>query len=82
MTVKRRRRKLTKKRAKEFLATPQGQEWLQRKIAQKHRERPDPGPMPERFTRTQFPLVTWIISALEGMRSHRGAYSALQVDYE
>lgn len=50
------RRKLTKKQAKAFLATPQGREWLERKIAEKNAARPDPGPRPAHWVETKFPF--------------------------
>lgn len=55
-----RKRKLSKAQAKAFLATPEGQHWLERKIAEKHAARPDPGPAPERLTRTKFPFTALI----------------------
>lgn len=42
------------------MASPRGQAWLERKIAEKRRSRRDPGPAPERFTRTQFPFTAYI----------------------
>ena len=54
------KRKLSKKQAKAFLATEQGQEWLARKIEEKNASRRDPGPAPERLTRTKFPFKATI----------------------
>jgi hypothetical protein len=57
---KQRKQKLSKAAAKAFLATPEGQAWLERKIAEKNASRPDPGPANERLTRTQFPFTATI----------------------
>jgi hypothetical protein len=54
------RRKRNSPRTKAFLATPEGQAWLETKIKEKHANRPDPGPAPERFTRTKFPFAATI----------------------
>lgn len=56
----RKKRKLSKAQAKVFLATAQGQLWLEKKIAEKRANRPDPGPPPERFTRTKYPFPAMI----------------------
>ena len=60
MSIPRKRRKLGKEQRKAFLASDEGKEWLQRKIAEKHARRRDPGPPPERFTRTKFPFIATI----------------------
>ena len=72
-------KKLSKKQAKKFLATTQGQLWLERKMAKRLAARPDPGPPPERFTRTRFPFAA-TINGKEVWVS-RNAYG-IQVDYE
>ena len=55
------KRKLTKKQAKAFLATPTGQAWLERKIAEKNAARPDPGPHPDPpERRTKYPFLATI----------------------
>ena len=76
---KQRRVKLSKAQAKAFLATPKGQDWLERKIAEKHRLRPDPGLAPERLIRTKFPFVA-LINGRKAWVS-RSAYG-IEVDYE
>jgi hypothetical protein len=57
-------RKLSKDEAKRFLATPEGQAWLARKIeernARKLKKRLAEGPAPERFRRTRFPFEATI----------------------
>jgi len=55
-----RKRKLSKKQAEAFLATPRGQAWLEEKLAGKQAARPDPGPPAERLTRTKFPFAATI----------------------
>lgn len=47
-----------KERTKTWLATPDGREWLQRKIADKNATRRDPGPYP--FPPTKFPFSATI----------------------
>lgn len=74
-----RRRKLTKREAKRFLDTKEGREWLERKIAEKHAARPDPGPLPARFARTKFPFKATING--EQAWVTRNAYG-VQFDYE
>lgn len=76
---KRRTSSRTKKQSKAFLATDEGQRWLEEKIAAKRRNRPDPGPAPERLTRTKFPFVA-IINEEKAWVS-RNAYG-IQFDYE
>jgi len=56
----RKKRKLTKKQAKAFLATPTGQAWLERKIVEKNANRPDPGPRPARWAETKYPFLATI----------------------
>jgi hypothetical protein len=43
-----------------FMASPRGRAWLERKIATKNARRRDPGPVPERLTRTKFPFAATI----------------------
>lgn len=76
---KKQRRKLGKAEAKAFLATPKGQEWLERKILEKRAARPDPGPAPERLARTKFPFVALING--EKTWVSRNAYG-IQVDWD
>lgn len=51
--------RLSKEQARAFLATPKGRRWLQKKIAEKHANRPDPGPSPVPLI-TKYPFVATI----------------------
>ena len=51
-------RKRNSPRTKAFLATKEGQAWLEAKIKEKHANRPDPGPSP--FPPTKFPFAATI----------------------
>jgi hypothetical protein len=49
-------RRLTRAQRDAFLASPKGQEWLEKKIEEKRRSRPNPGPAPWRLRRTRYPF--------------------------
>jgi hypothetical protein len=55
----RRRKKLSKAEAKEFLATEKGQDWLEQKIKEKRAKRPW-RPVPWRLRRTKLPFFATI----------------------
>lgn len=46
----------SEKEKRRFMASPTGQRWLEKKMSEKRARRPDPGPPPERLTRTKFPF--------------------------
>lgn len=61
MSVRSKRRyRLSPAKRRAFLATPKGQAWLERKIAERRASRTHPGPAPERFTRTKLPFTAMI----------------------
>lgn len=52
----------SKEHKRRWMASPKGQAWLEKKMAEAHARRPDPGPAPERLTRTKFPFTAIVNS--------------------